>query len=87
MAVVAKAGHEAPPPKENKEGWMQNAYENDMGKCYGQVRYGDGASGRWSKIQSFKGEYKCNNDNFGDPAPGKQKSCECKEWKPESSGP
>ena len=41
-----------------------------MGKCYGLVRYGNKEFNIWTPPLEFKGEYKCNNQYFGNPMPG-----------------
>ena len=55
------------------------ADQNGVCKCDGQVRYGDKASGRWSRSAKVSGSIACDDNNayFGDPAPGVLKSCYC----------
>ena len=79
MAALAKAGHDdpppdekpSPPPKDDGPPFQFSANENDMGKCYGLVQFGNDQIG-WTPQIEMNGEYKCNTETFGENnfAPG-----------------
>jgi hypothetical protein len=56
--------------------WVQCAKEGGTCNCpNGVVRYGD--KSRYAPSKSTGGSIGCNNNVFGDPAPGIAKSCQC----------
>ena len=58
-----------------KEEWMPCASENGECGCEGSVRYG--ASSNWTVKHNVRGTIACTTAEFGDPAPGTAKACEC----------
>ncbi|CDX11732.1 conserved exported hypothetical protein [Mesorhizobium sp. ORS 3324] len=61
-------------PGGDSGGWTACANEGDFCDFYGRkvVRYG--ARGRYTE-GVFRGGVQCDNDSFGDPAPGAHKRC------------
>ena len=58
-----------------KEEWMPCASESGECGCEGSVRYG--ASSNWIVKHGVRGTIACTTAEFGDPAPGTTKACEC----------
>lgn len=62
----------------NDAGWSQCAREGQSCdvRGHGLIRYG--ANGQYTTRQAFDQQVRCDNQQFGDPAPGQKKSCEIK---------
>lgn len=58
-------------------GWYHCAYDSQVCKCNGQVRYGEPHTNRWSPAKPASGTVQCASSVFGDPAPGQAKQCNC----------
>jgi hypothetical protein len=66
---VNAVGSPAPGP------WIACAKEDGFCKFGGRKEVAYGTGNQWT-IKFFANGVKCNNDRFGDPAPGKAKSCQ-----------
>jgi hypothetical protein len=64
------SGHDNRP----QDRWVRCANEGGYCKFHGQRDIRFGAGDRWN-YQSAMNRISCNNDVFGDPAPGAGKSC------------
>eukprot|EP00754_Rhynchopus_humris_P029254 Rhum_TRINITY_DN15203_c0_g1::Rhum_TRINITY_DN15203_c0_g1_i2::g.143597::m.143597 len=60
---------------ECKEEWLPCASEDGACRCEGSVRYG--AAANWTVKHGVTGPIACTVAEFGDPAPGITKACEC----------
>eukprot|EP00754_Rhynchopus_humris_P029260 Rhum_TRINITY_DN15203_c0_g1::Rhum_TRINITY_DN15203_c0_g1_i8::g.143615::m.143615 len=60
---------------ECKEEWLPCASEDGACWCEGSVRYG--AAANWTVKNEVRGTIACTVAEFGDPAPGVTKACEC----------
>lgn len=59
-------------------GWYHCAYDTQVCKCNGQVRYGTPHTAQWSAAKPVtSGAVLCSSDIFGDPSPGSSKQCNC----------
>jgi len=59
-------------------GWYHCAYDTQVCKCFGQVRYGAPHTQQWTAPKAVSsGAVLCTKDIFGDPAPGSGKQCNC----------
>jgi len=68
--------------------WEKCADQNGVCRCngvirYGVTRYGEPVSDRWSGPHMAAGGVRnCNDGEFGDPAPGVVKMCQCNAYNP-----
>lgn len=59
-------------------GWYPCAYDTQVCKCFGEVRYGAPHTQQWSAAKPVtSGAILCSADIFGDPSPGTSKQCGC----------
>lgn len=69
--------------KEHTTDWQYCAGQGEDCRCAGVIRYGDPASDRWSGPHMTDGGVRnCNDGEFGDPAWGVRKLCQCNKYYP-----
>ena len=59
------------------EEWLPCASENGECGCEGSVRYGASSNWTWAVEHNVSDSIACTTAEFGDPAPGAAKACEC----------
>ena len=62
------------PPQDGRRGMVACAQEHGYCSFQGRATVMYGANGRFARRQAVNG-IACNNQTFGDPAPGQEKAC------------
>ncbi|MCV2358438.1 hypothetical protein LNV08_05565 [Paucibacter sp. TC2R-5] len=76
LTAAACVGFAAPQAAQAYEdGWRTCAEENETCRVSGRAMVRYGADGRWTN-RTVSNNVDCNNDTFGDPAPGVPKRCQ-----------